>query len=114
MMNVTLHKIINELEKLGLKQIYNGDDLVKFSYGDCNSTFIIIDKQKNCCTIFRQLRINTLGLYYMMAYTRYNLLSYMENPITIDAIISEMKILISRYKELKVYFKKYQIEQDFV
>lgn len=112
-MNVTLHKIIDELEKLGLKQIYKDAELVKFSYGDCNSTFITIDKRKNCCTIYRQLRINTLGSYYMKEYTNYNLLRYMENPISIDAIISEMKKLITQYKKLKVYIKKYQIEKDF-
>ena len=113
-MNVTLHKIINELEKLGLKPIYNDADLVRFSYGDCTASFIIIYKQKNYCTIFRQLNITSLGIYYIKGYTRYNLLSYMENPISIDAIISEIKKLIARYKELKVKFKKYQIEQDFV
>ena len=44
----------------------------------------------------------------------YNLLSYMENPISIDYILNEMKTLITEYKELKVKYKKYQIEQDFV
>ena len=113
-MNVTLHKIIDELEKLGLKQMYNDSDLVRFSYGDCTASFIIIYKKKNYCTIFRQLNITSLGTYYIKVYTNYNLLSYMENPISIDAIISKMKKLIARYKELKVYFKKYQIEKDFV
>jgi hypothetical protein len=46
--------------------------------------------------------------------TKYNLLSYMENPISIDYILGEMKTLITEYKELKVKYKKYQIEQDFV
>lgn len=113
-MNKTLHKIIDELEKLGLKQIYNDADLVKFNYGNCKTPFIVLYKRINSCCIFRQLQISRQGEYYTNELMKYNLLSYMENYISIDAIISEMKTLISRYKELKVYFKKYQIEKDFV
>ena len=38
----------------------------------------------------------------------------MKNPISIDAILRLMKILITQYKELKVRFKKQQIEKDFL
>lgn len=113
-MNVTLHKIINELENLGLKRGWTDAEVVKYSYGDCNASFIIIYKKTNCCTIFRTLQINRFGEYYTNESSNYNLLSYMEHPISIDAILSEMKTLITEYKELKVKFKKYQIEQDFV
>lgn len=112
-MNVTLHKIIDELEKLGLKRGWNDAECVKYSYGDCKTTFIIIWKQKNNCTIFRQLQISKQGEYYTNESSNYNLLSYMEHPISINSILSEMKTLITEYKELKVKFKKYQIEQDF-
>lgn len=113
-MNVTLHKIIDELEKLGLKRGWNDAELVEYSYGDCKARFIIIYKKHNFCTIFRQLKISQEGEYYTNESMTYNLLSYMENPISIDAILNEMKILINRYKELKVKFKKQQIEKDFV
>lgn len=113
-MNVTLHKIIDELEKLGLKRGWTDADIVKYSYGDCKATFILIYKKMNYCTIFRQLQISKHGEYYTNESSNYNLLSYMENPISIDYILSEMKTLITEYKELKVKFKKYQIEQDFV
>ena len=114
-MNVELHKIINELEKLGLKRGWTDDEIVKYSCGgDCHASFIIINKKKNCCTIFRQLQISKQGEYYTNESSNYNLLSYMENPISLDAILSEMKILITQYKKLKVEFKKQQIEKDFV
>ena len=113
-MNVMVHKIIDELEKLGLKRGWTDAEVVKYSYGDCNASFIIIWKQKNYCTIFRQLQISKQGEYYTNESMNYNLLSYMENPISIDYILSEMKNLITEYKELKVKFKKYMIEQDFV
>ena len=113
-MNVALHKIIDELEKLGLKRGWTDAEVVKYSYGDCNTTFILIWKKENCCTIFRQLQISKQGEYYTNESMKYNLLSYMENPISIDYIISEMKTLITEYKELKVKYKKYMIEQDFV
>lgn len=113
-MNVELHKIIDELEKLGLKRGRTDAEVVKYSYGDCTASFIIIYKQRNYCTIFRKLKISRQGEYYTNESANYNLLSYMENPISIDDILSKMKILITEYKELKVKFKKYQIEQDFV
>lgn len=113
-MNVTLHIIMNELEKLGLKQTYNDAELVIYSYGECNNAFISIYKTMNYCTIFSQLQISQYGEYYTNVSTNYNLLSYMKNPISIDAILRLMKILIIRYKELKVKFKKQQIEKDFV
>lgn len=113
-MNVTLHKIIDELEKLGLKRVWNDAEIVEYSYGDCNTSFITIYKRKNYCTIFSQLKISQQGEYYMNELMNYNLLSYMENPISIDSILNEMKILITRYKNLKVKFKKLQIEKDFV
>lgn len=113
-MNVTLHIIINELEKLGLKQIYNDAELVIYSYGECDIAFISIYKKKNYCTIFSELKISQYGEYYSNVSTNYNLLRYMENPISIDAILRLMKILITQYKELKVYFKKQQIEKDFL
>lgn len=105
-MNVELHKIIDELEKLGLKRGWTDVDLVKYSYGDCKATFIIIYKRMNYCTIFRQLQISRQGEYYTNESANYNLIS-------IDDILSEMKTLITEYKELKVKYKKYQIEQDF-
>ena len=113
-MNVTLHKIIDELEKLGLKRGWTDAEVVKYSYGDCHASFIIIYKKSNYCTIFRQLQINRFGEYYTNESSKYNLLSYMENPISIDYILGEMKTLITEYKELKVKYKKYLIEQDFV
>ena len=114
-MNVELHKIIDELEKLGLKRGWTDAEIVKYSCGgDCKTTFIIINKKKNCCTIFRQLQISNSGEYYTNESKMYNLLSYMENPISLDDILSEMKILITQYKKLKVEFKKQQIEKDFV
>lgn len=113
-MNVTLHKIIDELEKLGLKRGWSDAEVVKYSYGDCNASFIIIWKQKNYCTIFRQLQISKQGEYFTNESSNYNLLNYMENHISIDYILGEMKTLITEYKELKVKYKKYQIEQDFV
>ena len=45
-MNVALHKIIDELEKLGLKRGWTDADIVKYSYGDCKATFIIIWKKE--------------------------------------------------------------------
>lgn len=113
-MNVELHKIIDELEKLGLKRGWTDAEVVKYSYGDCNASFIIIYKQRNYCTIFSKLKISRQGEYYTNESNNYNLLSYMINPISIDDVLSKMKILITEYKELKVKFKKYQIEQDFV
>lgn len=113
-MNVELHKIIDELEKLGLKRGWTDAEIVKYGYGDCNASFIIIYKQRNYCTIFSQLQISRQGEYYTNESNNYNLLSYMINPISIDDILSKMKILITEYKELKVKFKKYQIEKDFV
>ncbi|MBO7527443.1 MAG: hypothetical protein J6T74_06090, partial [Clostridia bacterium] len=71
-------------------------------------------KQRNYCTIFSKLKISRQGEYYTNESNNYNLLSYMINPISIDDILSKMKTLITEYKELKVKFKKYQIEQDFV
>ena len=112
-MTITFHKLIDALENLGLKRGYNDSDLVKFGYGDCKATFIIIYKKMNYCTIFRQLQISSKGEYYTNESTNYNLLSYMENPISIDSIVSEMKILITQYKELKVKYKKQQLEKDF-
>lgn len=113
-MNVTLHKIIDELENLGLKRGWTDAEIVKYSYGDCKATFIIIWKQRNYCTIFRTLQINRFGEYFTNESNNYNLLSYMENPISIDYILGEMKTLITEYKDLKVKFKKQQIEKDFV
>lgn len=113
-MNVELHKIIDELEKLGLKRGWTDAEVVKYSYGDCTASFIIIYKQRNYCTIFSKLKISRQGEYYTNESNNYNLLSYMINPISIDDILSKMKTLITEYKELKVKFKKYQIEQDFV
>jgi len=113
-MNVELHKIIYELEKLGLKRGYTDAEIVKYSYGDCKATFIGINKKKNYCTIFRQLQMSNSGEYYTEEAMRYNLLSYMENSISLDDILSEMKMLITQYKKLKVKFKKQQIEKDFV
>ena len=114
-MNVELHKIIDELEKLGLKRGWTDAEIVKYGYGDdCKASFIIINKKKNCCTIFQQLQISKQGEYYTNESSRYNLLSYMENPISLDDILSEMKTLIIQYKKLKVKFKKQQIEKDFV
>lgn len=113
-MNVAIHKLIDELEKLGMKRGWNDADLVKFGYGsDCTATFITIYKKSNYCTIFRQLHISRNGEYYTEESRNYNLLNYMENPISIDTILSEMKTLIASYKELKVKFKKQQIEKDF-
>ena len=112
-MNVELHKIIDELEKLGLKRGYTDAEIVKYSYGDCKATFIGINKKKNYCTIFHQLQMSNSGEYYTEEAMRYNLLSYMENPISLDDILSEMKMLITQYKKLKVKFKKQQIEKDF-
>ena len=114
-MNVTVHKIIDELEKLGLKRGWTDAEIVKYSYGDCQTSFIYINKKKNYCTIFHQLKISNSGSgeYYTEEATRYNLLSYMENPISLDDILSEMKMLITQYKKLKVKFKKQQIEKDF-
>ena len=43
----------------------------------------------------------------------YKTLDFMENPITRFALISELKASIIRYKELRVKFKKQQIEKDF-
>lgn len=110
-MNVTPNKIIDELEKLGLKQVWINDEIVKYSYCDCSAIFIIIYKQIYYCTVYNNLQINCLGEYYTTESKNYNLLS---NPICIDEILSEMKILIAQYKDLKVKIKKYQIEQDFV
>ena len=112
-MNHELHKITNELERIGLRRGWSDIDLVKYGYGDCKASFIIIYKRKGYCTLFRQLQISSKGEYYTNESTNYNLLSYMPNPISIDAIVSEMKILITQYKELKVKYKKQQLEKDF-
>ena len=114
-MNVAIHKLIDELEKLGMKRGYNDADLVKYGYGigDCKATFITIYKKDNFCTVYSELDINRDGEYYMNEVKNYKTLDFMENPIIRFAIISEMKNSIIRYKELRVKFKKQQIEKDF-
>ena len=114
-MNIAIHKLIDELEKLGLTRGYNDADLVKYGYGigDCKATFITIYKKRELCTVYSQLDITHNGEYYMNEAKYYKTLDFMENPIIRFAIISEMKASIIRYKELRVKFKKQQIEKDF-
>lgn len=113
-MKMTFHKITDALENIGLKRVYNDSDVVKFSYGDCKATFITIHRSMSYCTIFRQLQISRHGEYYTNESINYDLLNcYMNNPISIGAILSEMKILITQYKELKIKYKIQQIEEDF-
>jgi len=114
-MNVAIHKLIDELEKLGMKRGYNDAELVKYGYGvsECKATFIIIYKKKDYCTVFSELDISRGGEYFMNESKNYKTLDFMENPIIRFAIISEMKASIIRYKELRVKFKKQQIEKDF-
>lgn len=114
-MNVAIHKLIDELEKLGLTRGYNDADLVKYGYcvGDCKATFITIYKKDEYCTVYSQLDINRGGAYFMNEAKNYKTLDFMENPIIRDGILNEIKTSIIRYKELKVKFKKQQIEKDF-
>lgn len=112
-MNVAIHKLIDELEKLGMQRGYNDADLVKYSYGICKATFITIYKKDEYCTVYSELDITRDGEYYMNEVKNYKTLDFMENPIIRFAIISEMKNSIARYKELRVKVKKQQIEKDF-
>lgn len=114
-MNVAIHKLIDELEKLGMQRGWNDAEIVKYGYGvgDCKATFITIYKKREYCTVFSELDISRGGEYFMNESKNYNLLDFMENPIIRFDIISEMKNSIARYKELRVKFKKQQIEKDF-
>ena len=114
-MNKAIHKLIDEIEKLGLTRGYNDAELVKYGYctGDCKATFITIYKKSVYCTVYSKLDINRSGEYYMNDAKNYNLLDFKENPMIRDAILNEMKTSITSYKELKVKIKKQQIEKDF-
>lgn len=114
-MNVAIHKLIDELENLGLVRGYNDAELVKYGYcvRDCKATFITIYKKMEYCTVYSKLDINRDGEYYMNELKNYKTLDFMENPIIRFAILNEIKTSITRYKELRVNFKKQQIEKDF-
>lgn len=114
-MNVAIHKLIDELEKLGMQRGYNDAELVKYGYciGDCKTTFITIYKKDEYCTVYSKIDINRAGEYFMNDSRNYNLLYFKENPLLIDDILNEMKTSITSYKELKVKIKKQQIEKDF-
>ena len=114
-MNVAIHKLIDELEKLGMQRGYNDAELVKYGYcvGDCKATFITIYKKRECCVVYSELDITRGGEYFMNESRSYNLLDFKENPMIRDAILNKMKTSITSYKELRVKFKKQQIEKDF-